>query len=335
MSNMSNDLLSIMQNVLHLEAQALSKASTRLGTKQIETLSLLFDELIQHDAQVIFCGVGKSGHIAIKLAATFSSLARPAYFLHPTEALHGDLGRVRSHDVIILISKSGTTEEILKLLPFINVPSEHIIGLLGEVNSPIAKKCHVVLDCSVDKEACLNNQAPTTSSTLAMAMGDALAVLYEHKIGLSREGFALSHPGGILGKMLRMKVRDLMRPLEECPVLTSTHTLKDAILAMTEKNVGGLAIVDGESRFEGIFVEGDIRRTFAKSEYGLDTILSVLMNRKPSIVGPDALASFALELMEKRSGQISILPVIDQRGCFLGLVRLHDLVKEGFQIRQN
>ncbi|OFZ15226.1 MAG: hypothetical protein A2X86_07840 [Bdellovibrionales bacterium GWA2_49_15] len=332
---MPDDLLSIMQNVLHMEAQALTKASTRLGTKQIEALSTLFDGLIQQDAHVIFCGVGKSGHIAIKLAATFCSLARPAFFLHPTEALHGDLGRVRAQDVLVLISKSGTTDEILKLLPFINVPSTQIIGLLGEVNSPIAKKCHIVLDCSVEKEACLNNQAPTTSSTLAMAMGDALAVLYERKIGLSREGFALSHPGGILGKMLRMKVRDLMKSLEECPVLTSGHTLKDAILAMTEKNVGGLAILDEQSKFEGILVEGDIRRTFAKSEFGLDTRLAVLMNRKPILVGPDALASYALELMEKRSGQISILPVVDQGGSFLGLVRLHDLVKEGFQIRQN
>ncbi|MBI2518801.1 MAG: KpsF/GutQ family sugar-phosphate isomerase [Bdellovibrio sp.] len=335
MSVMANDLLSLMQNVLQLEALALSKASARLGQKQIAALSTMIDGLIQQDSHVIFCGVGKSGHIAIKLAATFCSLARPAFFLHPTEALHGDLGRVRPQDILVLISKSGTTEEILKLLPFINVPVEHVIGLLGDVNSPIAKKCHVVLDCSVDKEACLNNQAPTTSSTLAMAMGDALAVLYEHKVGLSREGFALSHPGGILGKMLRMKVRDLMKTLEECPVLTSGHCLKDAILAMTEKNVGGLAILDEKSKFEGILVEGDIRRTFAKSEFGLDTKLSVLMNRKPIMVEPDALASFALELMEKRSGQISVLPVIDQNGYFLGLVRLHDLVKEGFQIRQN
>ena len=332
---MSNHLLSIMQNVLHLEAQALEKASERLGKKQIEALSVLFDELIQQDAQVIFCGVGKSGHIAIKLAATFCSLGRPAFFLHPTEALHGDLGRLRAQDVLVLISKSGTTEEILKLLPFIDVSQNHIIGLLGDIHSSIAKKCHVVLDCSIEKEACLNNQAPTTSSTLAMAMGDAMAVLYEHKVGLSREGFALSHPGGILGKMLRMKVRDLMRPVEECPALTPEHTLKDAILAMTEKNVGGLVILDGQSKFAGILVEGDIRRTFAKSEYGLGTTLSHLMNRKPIVVDPDALASVALELMEKRSGQINILPVVDKKGHFFGFVRLHDLVKEGFQIRQN
>jgi len=321
----------IMQSVLSLEAQALVEASQKIGPEQASQLSKIYDYLLQSSGSLVFCGVGKSGLIAGKLAATFSSLGRPSFFLHPTEALHGDLGRVTSNDVIVFISKSGTAEEILRLLPFLPMGVDQFVALIGDMQSPLAKKCSLVFDCSVRQEAGVNKQAPTTSSTLALAMGDAMAVLYEHKVGLSKEGFAVNHPGGILGKRLRMKVRDLMWQRSECPTLRKEESLKDAILAMTSKNVGGVAILDDHQKLLGIMVEGDIRRTFVKNSQGLDTKLEVIMNPNPITIAAEDLAFNALQLMEQRENQISILPVIDENKIFVGFIRLHDLIKEGLR----
>jgi len=330
--------IQILQKVLVDEAQALQEAAQRINAEEADKLERMFRDLIQEDGHLIFCGVGKSGFVARKLASTFTSLQRPSVFLHPTEALHGDLGIIRKQDVVVLISKSGTTDEILKLLPYIHHPAEKIVGLIGEIHSPLAKRCGVLLNCQVEKEACLNNQAPTTSSTLALAMGDAMAVLYEAVVGLSKEGFALSHPGGILGKALRMKVADIMRPIEECPVMGPEQSLKEALLAMTAKNVGGLAVIpnfpnpkDGQQKLLGIVVEGDIRRTFAEEQFGLHTQIKSIMNPNPITVFEDELASAALELMEQRKNPLNILPVIDRHHNFKGFLRLHDLLKEGFK----
>lgn len=236
--------VSILRNVLDLEAQALTLAGSRITDEQVNKLHEIFDYLIKTGNSLVFCGVGKSGHIAVKLAATFSSLGLSSWFLHPTEALHGDLGRVSPGDAMVFLSYSGTTEEIKKLMPYVDVPKELRIGLIGNPNSPIKSDLGLTFDCSVEKEACLNNQAPTCSSTLALAMGDAMAVYYEHLTGLTKEGFAANHPGGILGKSLRIKVSDLMWGIDKCPSVGVDSTLKDVILAMTNKNVGGCAILD-------------------------------------------------------------------------------------------
>jgi arabinose-5-phosphate isomerase len=323
-----------MADVLRLEAQALERAATLLeksGSSQVEKLAVLFQELQNTDSALIFCGVGKSGIIAKKCAATFTSLGLPSFYLHPTEALHGDLGRVRKSDAIVFLSKSGTTEEVLKLLPFITTKKENRIGLIGAAKSPIGDECGIVFDCSVEKEACINNQAPTTSSTVAIAMGDAMAVLLEALTGLSKEGFAVNHPGGILGKSLRMKVKDLMVKETHCPVVTSTQTLQDVILLMTKFPVGGCAIVDN-GKFQGILVEGDIRRTFTKENSGLKTPVKDIMNAKPISIGPDNLAFEALELMENKTRSIQVLPVVEGEK-FLGFIRLHELLKEGFSLK--
>lgn len=324
-----NDAINILKRVLDEEAQAILALKERLNEAQAQNLISLFDFLRLNNAQLIFCGVGKSGLIGKKLSATFSSLGLRSQFLHPTEALHGDLGRLGSNDAIVVISKSGTTEEILKLLPFLDIPRDRRIGLLGATKSPLGESVGIVLDCSVAKEACVNNQAPTTSTTVAMAMGDAVAVLFETHVGLSREGFAVNHPGGWLGKQLRMRVRDLMRAKSQCPSVSNTSILKDVILAMTRLPVGGCAILDGE-KLVGIIVEGDIRRTFARDSKGVDSPVVEVMTAAPLVVKADSLAIEALEIMETKGKSIGVLPVVDDAGLFLGMVTLHDLVREGF-----
>ncbi len=326
--------LKTMRSVLELEARALQKAAQNLGEKEVQGLLEVFEYLRVKGGSLLFCGVGKSGIIASKLAATFSSLGLNSTFLHPVEALHGDLGRVKQNDVIVLISKSGTTEELIRLIPFLPMDKNLIIGFLGRIQSPLADKCHIVFDCSIEKEACINNQAPTTSSTLALAMGDAMAVVYEQFIGLSREGFATNHPGGILGKSLRMKVKDLMWSKADSASVSADATLQDVVLAMTKFPVGGCAIVDSQGKMLGILVEGDIRRTFTKPNHGLQTLVKDIMNSSPVTIGPEELASNALNLMEKRQKPISILPVIGEDKEFLGFIRLHDLWREGFSLER-
>jgi arabinose-5-phosphate isomerase len=328
------EYLELARNVLHMEAKSLEEAADKIAQEQVEKLVIQFTQLIRSGGSLVFCGVGKSGIICSKLASTFCSLGLPSWFLHPVEALHGDLGRLNSSDVVCLISKSGSTEEILKLIPFLNIPEQQMIGLLGNPNSDIARKCGIVFDCSVEKEACINNQAPTTSSTLALGMGDAMAVIYERMVGLSKEGFAENHPGGILGKSLKMKVRDLMWDAEDCPVLSSTATLKEVILAMTNRPVGGCAIVDNKKNLLGIMVEGDIRRTFTHEGHGLETSVNEIMTKNPVSVMEDDLAFTALKKMEERQREISILPVVDSGNHFKGFIRLHDLLKEGFSLKK-
>ena len=317
----------ILRDVLYLEAEALKNAAHKMRPEQAEKLTELFQKLIGEERGLCFCGVGKSGYVAKKLAATFASLGLSAYFLHPTEALHGDLGRLRDGDAIAFISKSGNTEEIIKLLPFLSTPKEKQIGLIGNPHSFLAKEVGIFLDCSVEKEACLNNQAPTTSSTVALGVGDAMAVLFESISGIDREGFAKNHPGGILGKSLRLQVKDIMLDRDQSPILAVGQTLKEAILEMTKFPVGGCAVLDPQKQFLGILVEGDIRRYFASGKTSLDMPLENLVNQNPTTVASQQKASRALELMEKREKPISLLPVIDE-GVFKGFIRLHDLLKE-------
>lgn len=324
----------IMKDVLLLEAKMLEIASQKLDEKSVDLLSNIIQGLISTNGNLIFCGVGKSGIIGKKLASTFSSLGLSSFFLHPVEALHGDLGRVRKNDAIVFISKSGTTEEIIKLLPFLEIPRSNRIGLLGATKCSIGNEVGVLLDCSVEKEACLNNQAPTTSSTLALAMGDAMAVLFESMIGLSKEGFAVNHPGGLLGKSLRIKVSDLTLGLKDVPLLNISDSLKSAILGMTKFPVGGAAVVNDSYELLGILVEGDIRRYFANDNHDLSIGVVDLMNKQPATISSDKLAYEALEMMEKRKNPISILPVVDNKK-FIGFIRLHDLLKEGFSSSQS
>jgi len=321
------DNFNLFKNVLEIEASAILEAKRKVQENQVNILEELFNKLISTRSSLVFIGVGKSGQIGMKLASTFSSLGLSSYFLHPVEALHGDLGRVSESDVFVFLSKSGTTEEIIKLMPYLPI-NKNSIGLLGNINSSIAKKCYLAFDCSVQKEACINNQAPTTSSTVAVAVGDAMAVVFEKVSGLSKEGFAVNHPGGLLGKSLLMKVESLMWKADLCPVLTSDSNLKDAILLMTENNLGGCAVIDNNI-FKGILVEGDIRRAFTQN-YNLTTKLIELINKNPVFISPEKLAAEALAMMETPERQISIMPVLKNSDEFVGFIRIHDLLKEGF-----
>ena len=254
----------LFTQVLFAEAKAIERAANNFEEITAQKLVSLFELLASTGGNLIISGVGKSGHIGTKIAATFSSLGLPSFFLHPTEAMHGDLGRVTKSDAIILISKSGTTEELLAMLPYVSIPQERIVALVGSKNSPIAKQAGIVVDASVEKEACLNDLAPTTSTTVTLALGDAMAVLYENVLGVSREKFAINHPAGLLGKSLSLTVDRLMLKASDCPVVGESATLQEAILAMTEKPVGMCAVLDS-NKLVGILVEGDIRRAFAKS----------------------------------------------------------------------
>ena len=310
-------------------SRAADKLSEVSGKKTVESLENVFKKLINLGGSLIFCGVGKSGHIATKLSSTFTSLGCSSFFLHPTEALHGDLGRVGKEDGIIFLSKSGTTEEILKLLPHIDIEKNMRIGLLGNLHSPLAKKIGVVLDCSVEKEACINNQAPTTSSTLMLGMGDAMAILYEKMVGLSKEGFISNHPGGFLGKCLRVKVSDIMLLPNEIPQVQKTTLMKNIIIEMTSRPVGACVVLNQNKSLEGMIVEGDIRRTINQSDQALLKTAEEVMNSSPAIISPEKPAYDALVLMEGGKRPFSVLPVVDKNGIFLGLLRLHDLFKAG------
>lgn len=318
----------ILANVLSTEAQALNEAAKRLNENTVNSLAELFKDLQRAEGSLVFCGVGKSGLVGQKLAATFTSLGLPSFMLHPTEALHGDLGTIRKRDAIVFLSYSGTTEELLKLMPYIVIPMERRVALVGNPTSPVAKNAAIVLDCSVHKEACLNNQAPTTSSTLAMAMGDAMAVLYENLMSISPEDFAVFHPGGKLGKSLRLKVKDLMIPKEECAILKSDSSIKETLIAMTHFPLGAAAVCNPDGDLEGLIVESDMRRLLSREDFDLQMSCSSISNKSPVVVGSDQLASEALVIMENREKPISVLPVLDD-GSFVGFLRLHDLFKEG------
>lgn len=322
-----------MQQVLEMEAQMLKAAADRISEEQVTKLTSIFDQLNRWGGSLIICGVGKSGLVGHKISATFCSLGLPSTSLHPVEALHGDLGRVRKGDAIVFISKSGTTEEILKLIPFLPIEKDMRIALLGNPVSAIAKECGLVLDCFVESEACLNNQAPTTSSTLALAMGDAMAVLYEAHTNLTKEQFATFHPSGLLGKSMLMKVKDLMIDRDQCARVFKDATLKEVILQMTKQPVGGCAVIDANQQLLGIVVEGDIRRTLAGRDNALSLTMEEVMNPNPTTTGPMVLARDALAMMESKKKQFSILPVVDGKE-FLGFLRLHDLIKEGFSFDQ-
>ena len=322
----------LFTQVLFAEARAIEQAAQKFDEETAQKLVSLFELIASTGGNLIISGVGKSGHIGTKIAATFSSLGLPSFFLHPTEAMHGDLGRVTKSDAIILISKSGTTEELLAMLPYVSIPKERIVALVGSTHSPIARQAGIIVDASVDKEACLNDLAPTTSTTVALALGDAMAVLYENVLGVSREKFAINHPAGLLGKSLSLTVDRLMLKASDCPAVEETATLQDAILAMTEKPVGMCAVLNSDQLI-GILVEGDIRRAFAKSPEAIKDSVKNVMTNRPTTLESTILAFEALKIMENTLRPISVAPVV-QSGRFVGVLRLHDLFKAGFQSSQ-
>lgn len=311
------------KRVLEIEARALARLVDRLDQRFSDAVDVLY----ACTGKVVVSGMGKSGLIGQKIAATLASTGTPAFFLHPAEGIHGDLGMLARHDTMIALSNSGETEEVLKLLPFVKRLNIPVIALTGKTQSTLAKNCDVLLDVSVSEEACPMGLAPTASTTAALAMGDALAIALLQKRGLGEEDFAQFHPGGTLGRRLLLKVKDLMHQGHAIPRVAETATVHETILEMTSKHLGMTTVLDSKDRLVGVITDGDLRRCL---ERGLDLssmTVETLMSRSPKTIRPDALAARAVQVMEEFS--ITSLVVLDDHGSVEGVLHLHDLLKSG------
>lgn len=311
--------------ILRLEADAISLSADRLNADEV---GRALNSIGCCEGKVIVTGVGKSGVIAQKIAQTFTSTGTVAIFVHPSDALHGSLGVVRNNDVVIALSNSGETDEILAIMPTLKSRGVSVISIVGNLDSTLARNSDVVLDASVDKEACPLNLAPTTSTTVALAIGDALAMTLMESRGLTAEDFAANHPAGRLGKRLTLRVESLMH---DSPNVVADAGWLEVVKAISRHALGAVNVVDNAGKLIGIVTDGDLRRTIERTETieltGL--IASAMMTADPITAQPDMLAYDALQLMENRPSQISVLPVIDAAGTCVGLLRLHDIVRSG------
>ncbi len=317
--------MSIQQGkrVLNIEARAIAALVDRLD----ERFAKAVDLLLQCGGKVVVSGMGKSGLIGQKIAATLASTGTPAFFVHPADGIHGDLGMLAKEDALLAISNSGETEEVLKLLPFMKRLGVPIIALTGRTQSTLAKYSDVVLDVSVSEEACPLGLAPTSSTTAALAMGDAVAIALLQKRGFKEEDFAQFHPGGALGRRLLFKVRDLMHQGEALPRVAATASASDAIKEMTSKKLGMTTLVDAKGRLAGVVTDGDLRRFLQKGRTLAGAKAKDLGSKSPRTIRADALAAKALQIMEQHS--ITSLVVVDEQTRLAGVVHLHDLLKNG------
>ncbi len=307
--------------MLEIEAAAVAALAGRLGTEFEQAVALI----LHSPGRVIVTGIGKSGHIARKLAATLASTGTPAYFVHAAEAAHGDLGMITEDDVVIALSNSGASDELMMIVPQVKRRGTRLIAMTGKPNSPLAREADIHLDAAVSEEACSLNLAPTASTTAALALCDALAVALLDARGFGEEDFARSHPGGSLGRRLLTHVRDVMRAADRVPVVAEAAPLNEALLAMTRGGMGMTAIASADGKVSGIFTDGDLRRAL---ERGIDfrtSVLADVITRNPHSIGPDALAAEAAEMMERL--RISQLLVIDDSGALAGALTTHDLMQ--------
>ncbi|MBK8249289.1 MAG: KpsF/GutQ family sugar-phosphate isomerase [Gemmatimonadetes bacterium] len=319
---MSDDLVLLQgRRVLALEAEGLLEASKRLDGAFATAVRLI----VQATGRVIVSGVGKSGLIARKIAATLTSTGTPASFLHPVESLHGDLGIVGRDDVAILLSKSGESEELLTLLSHLTRFGTRTIAITGHADSSLARACDASLDGSVREEACPHDLAPTTSTTVALALGDALAVAVLAQKGFQRDDFARLHPGGALGRKLILRVADVMEA-HDLPVLPPTAQVREATVMLARRR-GIVALCDAEHRIVGVFTAGDLTRTLERSDRALELGLAELMTRAPKVARQGELASAVVYRMEQ-SGIVA-MPVINDQEQLVGVVHLHDLMRAG------
>ena len=320
--------LAEIQNLLRIESEAIAQTATRLDAAAVERV---VDLLAACEGKVVILGVGKSGIIGQKIAATMTSAGTAALYLHPSDALHGGLGIVQPNDVVIVLSNSGETDEIVAMLPYLKNREVAIVAIVGNLNSTLARRADVVLDASVDKEACPLNLAPTTSTTVALAIGDALAMTVMKVKGLTSDDFAVNHPAGRLGKRLTLRVGDLMHRDGENPTIASGSSWVEVVRAISRGGLGAVCVVDDAGCLAGIITDGDLRRAIEQTSHESLAKLSCddFMTRKPVVATPDLLAFDALQLMEDRPSQISVLPVVDQDQKCVGLLRLHDIVRSG------
>ncbi len=302
------------------ESEAVAKLAARID-KSFESAVQM---ILNCAGRVVFTGIGKSGHVARKLASTFTSTGAPAFFLHPAEGAHGDLGALRDGDLVVAISNSGSTSELETIFPSIHRLGLPSILLTGHLESPLAEQANIALDCSVESEACPHNLAPTTSSTCAMVMGHALAIAALKARNFSSEEFARLHPGGSLGRRLLMRVRDRMHTGDAIPLVGPECKVRDAIFEITGKRLGCALVCDTERSLLGIFTDGDLRRLTLKLENFLECETHEGMTKAPKAIHPEALLDEALSVMEKSS--ITVLPVVDSDRRICGILHLHDIL---------
>jgi arabinose-5-phosphate isomerase len=311
------------KNVIRIEAEAVAALEQRINGSFSRAVELMY----RCTGRVVVTGIGKSGIIARKLVATLSSTGTPALFLHPSDAVHGDLGVVRKEDVVICVSKSGYTKELYDLLPLFKRIGVPIICLVGNIDSLLAQTADIVIDVGVREEACPHDLAPTSSTTAALAMGDALAMALLDKRKFTVEDFAMFHPGGQLGKRLLLRVGELMVKGDAVPRVVTTLPVRDAILEMTSKRLGATCVVGQDGRLVGIITDGDLRRLLQKTSDITGMTAEMAMTRHPKTIGPDLLAAIALQEMEGHN--ITQLVVVDSSQRPVGMIHLHELVKAG------
>lgn len=320
---MSVNLIKRAKEVLEIEARAIQCLKTRLGRDFLKAVDLV----LKCKGRVVVSGMGKTGIIAQKLSATLASTGTPSLFLHTAEAIHGDLGKVTADDVVIVLSNSGSTDEMKQLLPILKKIGAPIIALTGNAKSLLAKYSDVVLDVSVKKEACPLNLAPTASTTATLAMADALAVCLLERKGFKEKDFAFFHPGGALGKRLLLSVQDIMRQGVACAVVRQDKLVAQVLLAITRARAGSAIIVDSQGKLKGIFTDGDLRRHLASDKNLPNRPIKEVMTKNPTVVRQEMLAAEAMRIL--RSKKIDEVPVVDKAFCPVGLLDVQDLLKAG------
>ena len=311
---------------LKIEAEAIENLIPRVDEEFISAIK----EILKCKGRVVVTGMGKSGHIGKKIAATLASTGTPAFFLHPAEAYHGDLGMVTEHDIVIAISNSGESSEIVNILPVIRRIGAKIIAMCGRKNSSLGKNSDYFINIGVEREACTLGLAPTASTTATLAMGDAIAMALMEKKKFTSQDYALFHPGGALGRKLLLTVGDVMHKDEENPIVKIGATVKDAIFEMTAKGLGAVSVADENSKFIGIVTDGIIRRALEKDNNFIDEPVENIMFKNALIIEHDKLATAALSVMEKHKPRpVTVLPVVDKDKNIVGMIHLTDLLRQG------
>ncbi len=311
------------KEVIRIEAEAVAALEGKIDGQFASAVDLIYNS----PGRVIITGMGKSGVVARKIVSTMNSTGTAAIFLHPSDAVHGDLGMVRKEDVVICISKSGDTDEIRQLLPMFRRIGVKVISMVGTVHSHLAKQSDIALDISVKEEACPHDLAPTASTTATLVMGDALAIALLHKRNFTKEEFAMFHPGGNLGKRLLLRVEEIMASGRNVPVVKHRVDLAEAIVEMTSKRLGATCVVDDEGKLSGIITDGDLRRLLQRTKDVSNVATVQVMTTNPKRIRKGLLAVAALEEMEQFN--ITQLPVVDEENRPVGMIHLHDLVKAG------
>ena len=315
----------IGQEVLRHEAQAILALADHLGESFEKAVTWIFES----KGRVIACGVGKSGHIARKAAGTLASTGAPSLFLHAAEAVHGDLGMVTKDDIVLMFTHSGETDELVRLFPSLAAIGARTVLVTGRAESSCGRLADLVLDTAVDEEACPNNLAPTTSTTVMLALSDALAVAVMKRRGFTSEDFAKFHPSGTLGKRLLLKVSDVMRQGEDCPVVSPETPILDVMRAITRAGAGAACVVDPANKFLGLITEGDLRRNFVNAEKPLEAKAGEIMTKGAFTIGPELLAVEGLEAFQNLPRSVGELPVVDGDEKVLGLLMMKDLLRSG------